>query len=158
MIFGFAIADLFAPLFEGTEFETHIDGLAEFYGIKEASKTSYNVEYRVDLYKISWQTFQNYPFFGNVEAPNGGHNYFLDRLAYYGIFGTMPLILFIYYNLKRAYYYIPVETRRIFLICIIGFVLLGFLKNMAGIDYWTYMFLYIPCILKLTEGPSFKNH
>lgn len=148
---GLVIVEFLLPYVEGTTFYSHFAGLLEFYGKETIGIETYDVSDRVDLYKDSLDTFLHNPVFGNIYGKNGGHNYFLDRLAHFGIIGTMPLIIFLYSRFSVLLKFIPSSTRSVYLIGIIGFVILGFLKNISGIDYWTYLFVYIPCILKSME-------
>lgn len=148
LIFGFAIVELAEPLFRGTTFESHFEGLQSFFGKKSASVDAYDFEKRVVLYKYSLDTFLAHPLFGDVLGKNGGHNFFLDRFASYGLVGTFPLIALIFIRFRKVSSIISQKARITFSICICGFFALGFLKNMSGIDYWTYMFIYIPCILR----------
>lgn len=148
---GFAVIMYFLPYFEGTTFYSHFGGLLEFYGQGTYTTEIYNVEDRVDLYKQSLDTFLANPLFGSATGINGGHNYFLDRLARVGVLGVIPLFVFLFYRFKAAINILSKKSKVVYFVCITGFFALGFLKNMAGIDYWTYMFLYIPCILKYGE-------
>ena len=148
---GFAIIQFLLPYLEGTTFYGHFGGLLEFSGQESYTDETYDVEGRVDLYKYSLDTFLSHPLFGSATGIIGGHNYFLDRLARMGIVGTFPLLLFLYYRFNAAIRVLSNKSKVVYIICITGFFMLGFLKNMAGIDYWTYMFLYIPCILKYGE-------
>lgn len=150
-IAGFAMIQFFLPFFEGTTFYSHFGGLLEFYGQGSYTDEVYDVGERVDLYKDSLGTFLAHPLFGSATGIIGGHNYFLDRLARMGVVGVTPLFLCIFYRFKAALRILSDKSKVVFIVCITGFFALGFLKNMAGIDYWTYMFMYIPCILKYGE-------
>lgn len=63
--------------------------------------------YRIDLYISSLQVFLANPFFG-IYGPLGdqnaslvgGHSGWLDLLAYYGLFTSIPLFIAFYYNFK----------------------------------------------------------
>lgn len=150
-VFGLFIVEFLLPYFEGTNFYGHLGGLMEFYGKTTMVTETYDVGERADLYKDSFETFIHNPLFGNVAGKNGGHNFFLDHLAQMGLIGMTPFIIYMYRRFKFAYNVLSKEQRTVYLICIIGFLMLGFLKGMNGIDFWTYMFVYIPCILKCCE-------
>lgn len=154
--FGFTLVEFAEPLLTGTPFESHFDGLKEFFGKGIASNEAYDFEGRTNLYKRSLEGFMDSPLFGGEK--NGGHNFFLDRFALYGVMGMIPFISMMYIRFRDAYYFISPNARVTYLICILGFFALGFLKNMSGIDYWTYMFVYIPCILKYTDTLNSKKH
>lgn len=154
--FGFTLVEFAEPLLTGTPFESHFDGLKEFFGMGIASNEAYDFEGRTNLYKLSLEGFMENPIFGGEK--NGGHNFFLDRFALYGIIGMIPFLSMIYIRFRDTYNFISPNTRVTYSICILGFFALGFLKNMSGIDYWTYMFVYIPCILKYTDTLNSKKH
>lgn len=65
---------------------------------------------RMDLYVSSLKVFLENPFFGiygpfgNQNASLvGGHSGWLDLLAYYGLFTSIPLFIALYYNFKIQY-------------------------------------------------------
>ena len=149
--FGLVIVEYMLPYLEGTNFYGHLGGLLEFYGKTSEATETYNVEGRADLYKLSLDTFLNNPLLGNASGKNGGHNFFLDHFAQMGIIGMTPFLIYLYRRFKSAYILLSKESRMVYVICIIGFLLLGFLKAMNGLDFWTYMFVYIPCMLKLAD-------
>ena len=151
IFFGTFIVEFAEPLLRDTTFESHFEGLFSYFGKGQASDNAYEFDERVDLYKYSLDTFFAHPLFGDAYGKIGGHNYFLDRFARNGIIGMIPFFALLYIRFKKAYYFIPISTKVTFTICIIGFFALGFLKNMSGIDYWTYMFVYVPCVLKYSE-------
>lgn len=151
-IAGFAIVELVLPFFEGTIFYGHLGGLMEFYGKSTAVTDTYDVEGRVDLYRDSMDTFFSHFLFGSASGKIGGHNFFLDHLARNGIIGMMPFYIFLFMRLKKASRFLSEKSRVIYTICIIGLLFLGFLKGMNGIDYWTYMFVYIPCLLNYSDN------
>lgn len=148
---GFLIVEFLMPYFEGTTFYSHFAGLLEFFGKSAADTDVYDVGDRVDLYDKSLDSFLGNPFLGSATGKAGGHNYFLDKLARFGIIGTAPLFIFLYYRFKISMRFVPSSAHTVYIISIIGFFVLGFLKNMSGIEYWIYMFLYIPCILRVME-------
>lgn len=136
-----------------TEIGSHLAGMYEFIfegGV--SSNDAYAVDGRVELYNASYHVFLNNPLFGSVSSKGGGHTYFFDNLAKYGIIGTTPLFLFFYYRFKKTLAYLKSDEKRIYTICVMGFVMMAIIKNIAGIDHWTYMFLYIPCFLQLTAN------
>ncbi len=153
---GFLIVELLMPFFEGTTFYSHFAGLLEFYGKSTMETDIYDVGDRVDLYKDSLATFLGNPLFGSVTGKTGGHNYFLDRLAHFGIIGTAPLFVFLHSRFRALLRFVPSTSRLVFEICIIGFYMLGFLKNVSGVEYWIFLFVYIPCILRIMEELNSK--
>ena len=135
-----------------TEIGAHAIGAYQFITEGGASSDAYDVDGRVDLYGLSLNVFYNNPIFGNTIDKIGGHNFLLDNLARYGIVGCIPLFLFFYHRFSTTIKNLDIKDKKIYAICIMGFVLLACIKNVVGIDNWMYMFLYIPCFLKMTES------
>lgn len=92
-------------------------------------------------------SFISSPLFGSSAAVTGGHNYFLDMLAKYGVIGCLPFLLMIKNQFSIIYSCLSAESKRYYLIILIGFITLGVIKNMSGIEYWNYIFIYYPAIL-----------
>lgn len=149
---GLAIVEFVLPYLEGTNFYGHLAGLMEFYGKTTTVTETYDVEGRTELYKYSLDTFIHNPLFGNASGKNGGHNFFLDHFARSGVVGMAPFIIYMVRRFKCALRILSNPSKTIYAICIIGFIILGLLKGMSGIDFWTYMYVYIPCMLKLAES------
>ena len=102
-------------------------------------------------------SFISHPLFGSSTSPIGGHNYFLDILAKYGIIGCLPFFLLIHNQYKIIISYLSETAKRYYLIIIIGFISLGIIKNMSGTEYWNYLFIYYPAILVWIDGISNKR-
>ena len=149
---GFILVEFMLPYLENTNFYGHLAGLMEFYGKTTMVQDTYDVEGRVDLYRYSIDTFFKNPLLGSSAGKIGGHNFFLDHFARLGILGMTPFILFIITRFKAALKVLSTKAQIVYMICILGFIALGFLKGMNGIDFWTYMFVYIPCILQYSDS------
>lgn len=92
-------------------------------------------------------SFFESPLFGSPNARIGGHNFFLDLLAKYGIVGCLPFFLMIKTQCKIITFYLSKDAKRYYYIILIGFIALGVIKNMSGIEYWNYLFIYYPALL-----------
>lgn len=143
---------LFQPILEAVA--PHLLGFEDYSGkvedLLESNQTGQlagEVEGRVGLYRVSFNSFMENPFFGDVNAKIGGHAYFLDKLALSGLIGFLPLFFAILYMVKDCAKILIGKYQMVYYICILGLVILGFLKNMAGMDYWLFSFFYIPYIL-----------
>ena len=97
------------------------------------------------------------PLFGSPTASIGGHNFFLDLLARYGLVGCLPFLLMIKTQYKNITSYLSSEAKRYFIIILIGFIALGIIKNMSGVGYWNYLFIYYPAILVWTDSKKQNN-
>jgi hypothetical protein len=105
-------------------------------------QVSGHVETRDDLYNLSWNTFFEKPLLGSFKYGDaGGHAYFVDKLAYLGILGSLPLFIFFFFQFNMIYKRISEEGKMFFLLSVLLFIILGFTKNIDGIEYWLILFL-----------------
>lgn len=102
-------------------------------------------------------SFFSSPLFGSPNASTGGHNFFLDLLAKYGIIGCLPFFLMIKHQFNIISSYSSEMAKRYYLITLIGFIMLGTIKNMSGTEYWNYLFIYYPAILVWFDSMKIKN-
>lgn len=118
------------------------------------NKSRGEISGREKVYERSWSTFFSSPLWGSSEKRDaGGHAYFPDRLAYFGLLGTVPFFLFLYYTLKKSYLLINSKVRLHFQLGVTVFILLGLLKNVTGVENFLYLFVFLPG-LALFAGPD----
>ncbi len=116
----------------------------------ETGKSVGQIAGRQELHNMSLNAFLNNPLFGtNKGADIGGHAYFMDRAGLLGLIGFIPLFLFFFFQIKITYENLPNSTKMYYLIGVTACIILGFQKNMAGFEYWLYLFFLLPalCIL-----------
>lgn len=130
----------------GSAMNERFSSMAAVVNGEELDETS-DVSVRWALIGLSVKAFISNPLFGNCAAEIGGHNFFLDSLARYGIIGCIPFFLLIksQYNIISSV--LSDNTKRYYLIILFGFITLGILKNMSGTEYWNYLFIYYPALL-----------
>jgi hypothetical protein len=110
---------------------------------------------REKVYARSWKMFFSSPIIGNLDSKQaGGHAYFVDRLAYFGLVGTIPFCMFLYFRIKNSLTIINNKIRLHYLLGVAFFVALGFLKNITGIENFLYLFVLLPglCLIGETVG------
>ncbi|MDQ0155368.1 O-antigen ligase family protein [Robertmurraya andreesenii] len=98
--------------------------------------TGAQTSYRVQLYLSSFQTFLDNPLFGiygpfgnQMNAVIGGHSGWLDLMAYYGLFGSLPLFIGIYLILRRQLLFYFNHPYFIYLLIVnILFIVFGFIN------------------------------
>ena len=135
-----------------TEIGLHLLGMNQFlFEGGTVSNDAYAVDKRAELYEFSINAFIRHPLFGTITERIGGHNFGLDTLARFGLVGSLPLFLFFYNRFRITSSYMSETDKKLYLIIVIGFVALLFTKNVVGIDHWAYLFLYIPCFLRMTN-------
>ena len=140
--------DIVAPFVGGTAFEGKVTGLKEF---SETGQTAGEVLGRYELYQISMDSFSRNIMFGDARSAIGGHCYILDRLAQYGIFGVSILMCSLLLMFQRVLNWITYPYRWYYLLCMFALISFMCIKNVAGLDYWLYIYVYIPCMFKYFE-------
>ncbi len=110
---GLIFFTIWATILSNTEQGSYIEDKVtqEFTGIAAAGIEEGDVTGRSDVWRMSFNTFLEYPLFGvgpstNRENPNlytlvGGHSSWLDQLAEYGVMGFGFYILFIGLAIRR---------------------------------------------------------
>ena len=147
-IFGAPIIDAILPYTEGTAMELKFANFSSQLHGEEVETEEGSVEGRATLTALSIKVFSENPIFGDSHGYIGGHNYFIDRFALYGIIGVIPFFIMIYFLHRNAVRYIPPSKHGVYQLIFLGFMALGLLKNMAGMEYWLFMFCFYPFILK----------
>jgi hypothetical protein len=125
--------------------------ITDFQTLLKFGQITGEIEGREELYDLSWKTFYQHPIIGSRFFNDaGGHAYFVDKLAYLGLLGTLPLFLFFYFQLKSIYKVLNPSVRFYYLTGILLFFSLGFTKNIGGVDYWFFLFFLLPCFCFFT--------
>jgi len=140
--------------FFGAETETmaYYGKIEDTITILETGKSVGQIANRQELHNMSLNTFLNHPLLGtNKGSDIGGHAYFMDRAGLLGLVGFIPLFLFFYYQIKISYENLPNSIRMHYLIGVASCIILGFQKNMAGIEYWLYLFFLLPALCMLAS-------
>lgn len=140
------ILDYAVSLTSGSVMNDRFSSVASVASGEDLDETS-DAGLRWLLAMRSLNAFLSHPLLGNVSADIGGHNYFLDLLAKYGIVGCLPFFLLIKNQCKILLSFLSVNAKRFYLIILLFFILYGIVKNLSGTDYWNYLFIYYPAIL-----------
>ncbi|MDD2604601.1 MAG: hypothetical protein PHF66_07305, partial [Desulfobacteraceae bacterium] len=89
------IIDTMKPFYTNTAIENKLNDIE--VSIKFKSQTG-QVAFRGELYNQSIDSFIENPFWGTDKSEDaGGHAYIFDFLAWFGLIGTLPLIIFYFY-------------------------------------------------------------
>lgn len=100
---------------------------------------------RVDTAEKSWNSFVGSPVIGNFkEKSAGGHSFFIDRLAWFGIIGSFPLFLFLFFSLSKIFVLCENHKKIYYFIAVGSFVVLTIFKNVGGIEPFLYLFVFLP--------------
>lgn len=151
LIFGGPIIDAVTPYTEGTAMEEKFTNFSSNIHDGRDESEEGSVQGRMELTALTLKVFSEHPLFGDAQGYIGGHNYFIDRFALYGIIGVIPFFMMLYYLYVSAIGYLPPSKRGIYKLLFIGFIALGLLKNLSGMEYWLFMFCFYPFILKYSK-------
>lgn len=101
IVFQEEISSGLLNLTRGTMYEQKMADIIDSLYSESAQGT---LESRTVLYEYSWQAFLNSPILGSVLAEKfvfGGHSFFLDMFAKFGVLGGIPfLYLILFYPIK----------------------------------------------------------
>lgn len=116
---------------------------------------------RFQLYLTSFETFIKNPLFGiygpfgdNFNTEVGGHSGWFDLLAYYGLFGSMPLFISIFLNFrKQLRFYTNHPYFRYLLTTQVLFIIFGFINPITYIYQVGFvMFVIAPALPFLIDA------
>lgn len=92
----FGVLNTLDEVLTGTYFHSKVSDFADF---ASTGKTSGDIQSREILYAKSIMQWLQSPLYGTNDVP-GYHSALFDRLATLGLLGFIPLILFIYHQMK----------------------------------------------------------
>ena len=96
---------------------------------------------RYARYPLLMQSFLSNPIWGGKEW--NGHLFWMNKLAVYGLLGTLPFIYIIYYYVKNIKYFDD-EFSFYFLLSIFSIIGLGLMKALMGRELWYTFFIILP--------------
>lgn len=106
---------------------------------------------RQELYDRSKKLFWESPITG-TDRPNmiSNHTFIWDRLALYGIFMVIPLVMIFVFNIKGVYHKLH-HTKVTYMMGIAGFLFLLYMKNEFGTGTWLYGFTILPLLCRYID-------
>lgn len=117
-------------------------------------KASGQVEGRQALYLQSIDVFISNPLFGDIDLRIGGHAFWIDHLASFGIIGTIPLITAYFLVLRKSSELLPNEYRTYHYLNGIIFFLFGCLKNIVGYEFMIFLCVIGPLLICTAASQS----
>jgi hypothetical protein len=106
---------------------------------------------RAARYPLLWESFKANPLAGHylsslksVDISEGVHLFWMNKLAVYGLLGTIPFIYIIYRYVKINLKYFDKEFAFYFLLSVFSVVTLGAMKTLTGRDLWYTFFFIMP--------------
>jgi O-antigen ligase len=133
--------DYVKPFFENTVIFNKIEDINNSFKYG----TDGSVDDRKILYESSLNVFMENPIFGTYNhSDSGEHSFIIDFLAWFGLIGTIPLLLCFIEVLKTNYKILPSKVRIYYLLSVIPFVFLSFVKGTPFFEQLLYLFIFIP--------------
>ncbi len=115
----------------------------------EEGKTYFTYS-RLALTNLSLQGFLANPLIGTGDS--GGHAYWFDRLAVYGLLGWFPILLIFYQQVKLQKNTLLKEHYPYFFISIVAIFLFGILKaNVVSAQTMVVLFFLVPGMFLLEK-------
>jgi len=142
------IIDSIMPLFDGTPVESKlIDFKQSALGLDSENNT---LEGRVDLHKISTDSFWENPIWGTSVV--GGHSALLDRFGGMGILGGLPFIMLLisFMNIMKRMYLTKI-ARTFFYMVIMSSLVFIYEKGLWGCENWLMMMVLAPQFILFLE-------
>lgn len=108
---------------------------------------------RNDLYNISIDSFIEHPLLGDLKSKKGGHAYWLDHLANFGLIVTLIVLFLIYQLSNKMLMFLPYEFDKLHKLNTLSYILFGFIKGGGGYEFLMFTLVFGPLLVHL----SFKN-
>ena len=141
-------------IFAGTHFSSKV---TDFIDLAETGNASGDIAARESLYLKSIEQWTQNPLLGSNDRP-GHHSAIFDRLSSLGLVGSIPLLCFLFSQIKytinkisnkaRIYYYEGLY---------VGLALL-FLKDSDDWETFLMLFLVMPLIIYVNDSNIFKKN
>lgn len=123
------------------------------------------IEGRVSRYPVLLNLFLQNPLLGytipypNADKMGGGHLYWMNKLAVYGLLGLIPFVILLYQHFKRQLKLFVPNSQFYYLIAVMSIVVLGFMKVLVGRPLWMGLIFVLPAMyyLPLIRKKKLKN-
>ena len=116
------------------------------YGIGEEGT---HIDYRFARIPILLESFFERPVLGG--GISLGHNWWFDRLSLFGLTGVVPWVLLLWFQIKYNLKLFHEKNRIYYLIVMILYIIMGFMKNMGQQQVIIFLFFFIPGLLIIKE-------
>jgi len=120
---------------------------------------------RLGRYQLLWDLFLSNPVFGHsaggagyANTFGGAHLHWMNKLAVYGLLGTIPFFIIIYKSIKLNLRYFNNEYVYYFLLSMFSIIALGAMKLLVGRELWYTVFIVLPGMYYLPLLNKTKTH
>lgn len=138
----------------GTESFFH-NKIIEFEDAIIYGQATGDMEERSDLYMTSWKAVVTNPILG-VNEPVGGHSFFIDIWATLGLIGWIPLLFFVFSQLKMFAKSISEYSVLFYYEGAMMAILMLTFKSTVGWESWLFLFTIMPVLVRYCEINALK--
>lgn len=137
--------------------------LSSIVGILEGNSDIESASIRTLLMEISMKSFLSNPILGSGAYYHdhniiGNHSQFIDDLGRYGLFGSLPIFIFMFYSLMNIRRRLPsTKVRNSFMFCSLLFLVLGFLNPIQSYGIIFAVFLVLPLLSRYLQENCTKE-
>jgi hypothetical protein len=151
-----SIADMFLFLSNNIELETL---QIRLYDMSITARAGLgwgtHVDHRYNRIPILLANFLSSPLTGSGETL--GHNWWLDRLSMFGLLGTIPWVLVIWHQAKLNMRLLTESNQVAYLLSMLLFIIMGFMKNMMQSQMVFFVFFIIPAMIIIKDKLIHNN-
>ena len=108
------------------------------------------------LYVWSFETFLSHPIFGAGKGSAGGHSYFIDLMADYGLIYFIPYVIYYVMTFKFVYRALPKQVQWYYLSACVSLSLLLLFKAKGLIAQHHIMCLVLPLMLVIRKEDFYQ--
>ena len=102
---------------------------------------------RAERFPLLLESFLSNPLTGGEYRNH--HMYWMNKLATFGLLGTVPFLLLIIYVFKKTAIHFDKDYKFYFYFSIFSIIILGFLKALGGRNLWYVYFIILPGLFYL---------
>jgi len=110
--------------------------------IRGGSFEGTGIGHRAERYPLLWESFSSNPLFGGKYW--NGHLHWMNKLAVYGLIGTIPFFIILFNFIKLNLSFFDKEFSYYFLLSISSILILGSMKTLGGRELWYTYFIIVP--------------
>ena len=136
----------------GSENYSKFNDMAQFLSSGGSYKDT-GAGIRASRFPLNWESFTSNPLYGGQYG--NGHLHWMNKLAVFGLLGTIPFVLIIYKYIKINLKYFNKEFAFYFLLSLFSIITLGAIKALSGREIWFTFFVLLPGFYYL---PLLKKH
>jgi hypothetical protein len=138
-----ATLEFIQPFGEGSPIEDKIGEV--LMSLKGQDLDQSQIAVRAELHELSRNTLASNFLTGAYDKnQTGGHSFFTDYLAHFGIIGFLPFLLFIFFHLRYFFRKIYIVLKPYFLLSVFYFIAISLLKGRPLPETFALLLFVVP--------------